>query len=83
VVLLEVQDDGAGFTPYKLAQIQADMNDDSNEITLKESGFGLENVNKRVKLFYGKQYGLSINSQYQAGTRVTLSIPLKDDSTPQ
>jgi two-component system sensor histidine kinase YesM len=83
VVLLQVQDDGAGFTPYKLAQIQADMNDDSNEITLKESGFGLENVNKRVKLFYGKQYGLSINSQYQAGTQVTLSIPLKDDSNPQ
>jgi len=83
LVLLEVQDDGVGFTPYKLAQIQAGMNDDANEITLKESGFGLENVNKRIKLYYGKQYGLSINSQYQAGTRVTVAIPLKDDLHPQ
>jgi two-component system sensor histidine kinase YesM len=83
VVLLEVQDDGVGFTPYKLAQIQAGMDDDTNEISLKESGFGLENVNKRVKLFYGKQYGLSITSQYQEGTQVTLSIPLKDGSNSQ
>ena len=79
-VLLEVQDNGVGFTPYKLAQIQEEINGDSEGITLKESGFGLENVNKRVKLFYGKQYGLAINSHYLEGTQVTLSIPLKDNS---
>ncbi|MBN1992839.1 MAG: sensor histidine kinase [Anaerolineae bacterium] len=78
LVLFEVEDDGVGFTPYKLGQIQAKMNDDSDEIILKESGFGLENVNKRIKLYYGKQYGLSIASQYREGTRVTLAIPLKD-----
>jgi len=78
VVLLEVQDDGVGFTSYKLAQIQQEINNDSEEITLKESGFGLENVNKRIKLFYGKQYGLSIDSHYLEGTRVTAAIPLKN-----
>jgi two-component system sensor histidine kinase YesM len=83
LILLEVQDDGVGFTPYKLAQIRANMDDDSDQITLKESGFGLENVNKRVKLYYGKQYGLSVHSQYQEGTCVTLAIPLKDDSNSQ
>lgn len=77
-VLLEVQDDGVGFTTYKLAQIQQEIDDDSEEITLKESGFGLENVNKRIKLFYGKQYGLSIDSHYLEGTRVTVAIPLKN-----
>lgn len=84
VVLLEVQDNGVGITPYKLAQIQAEINSDSDEITIKESGFGLENVNKRIKLFYGKQYGLSISSQYLEGTRVMVTIPLKDNSaSPQ
>jgi two-component system sensor histidine kinase YesM len=78
VVLLEVQDDGVGLTPYKLARIQADINNDSDEVTLNEGGFGLENVNKRIKLYYGKQYGLTIHSQYQTGTRVTVAIPLKD-----
>jgi two-component system sensor histidine kinase YesM len=82
VVLLEVQDDGVGFTPYKLARIQEEINNDSDEITLKESGFGLENVNKRIKLFYGKQYGLSIDSHYLEGTRVTVAIPLTDNANP-
>jgi two-component system sensor histidine kinase YesM len=80
LVLLEVQDDGVGFTSYKLGQIQAHLDGDSDTITLKKSGFGLENVNKRIKLFYGKHYGLSIHSQYREGTRVTLAIPLKDGS---
>lgn len=76
-VLFEVEDDGVGFTPDKLAQVQAEMNDDSSELILKESGFGLENVRKRIRLYYGKEYGLSIKSQYQVGTRVTLVIPNK------
>lgn len=83
VVLLEVQDNGVGFTAYKLAQIQAEIDSDSDEIAIKESGFGLENVNKRIKLFYGKQYGLHISSQYLEGTRVTVTIPLKDNSDLQ
>jgi two-component system sensor histidine kinase YesM len=83
VVLVEVQDDGVGFTQYKLSRIREEINNDSDEITLKEGGFGLENVNKRIKLFYGKQYGLSINSQYLEGTRVTVTIPLTDNSNPQ
>lgn len=79
LILLEVQDDGVGLTPYKLAQVQASLNDDSSEISLKESGFGLENVNKRIKLFYGRQYGITVHSQYQSGTLVTLAIPMQID----
>jgi two-component system sensor histidine kinase YesM len=82
LVLLEVQDDGIGFTPYKLAQIQASLTDDSSEISVQESGFGLENVNKRIKLYYGRQYGITVHSQYQSGTRVTLVIPMQIDPGP-
>jgi two-component system sensor histidine kinase YesM len=77
-VLLEVEDDGIGFTPQKLAQVQTELSDNSDEIRL-ESGFGIDNVNKRIKLYYGKQYGLSIKSEYNAGTCVTLMIPAKKD----
>lgn len=80
-VLLEVEDDGVGFTPYKLGQVQSRLNGDTGELCLQETGFGLENVNKRIKLYYGKQYGLSIKSEYQTGTRVTLAIPWKQDLT--
>jgi two-component system sensor histidine kinase YesM len=79
-VVLEVEDDGIGFTPEKLARVQAELSDDSGDIRL-ESGYGIDNVNKRIKLYYGKQYGLSIKSEYQAGTRVTLVIPAKKDNT--
>jgi two-component system sensor histidine kinase YesM len=78
LVRLEVQDDGVGFTPYKLAQTRAILNDDTGEISLKEGGFGLVNVNKRVKLYYGKQYGLYIQSEYLAGTQAVVRIPLQD-----
>jgi two-component system, sensor histidine kinase YesM len=81
-VLLEVEDDGIGFTPDKLAQLNAELKDDSGDIRL-ESGFGIGNVNKRIRLYYGKQYGLSVKSELNTGTCVTLVIPAqKDDGSP-
>ena len=76
-VLLEVEDDGIGFTPEKLAQLQAELDDDSGDIKL-ESGFGIGNVNKRIRLYYGKQYGLSVQSEYNTGTCATLVIPARN-----
>jgi two-component system sensor histidine kinase YesM len=78
-VLLEVQDDGVGCTPYRLARIQERLDDESYEISQEDGGFGLANVNKRIKLYYGNQYGLSIDSQYQEGTRVAVTIPLQEN----
>jgi two-component system sensor histidine kinase YesM len=73
-VQLEVEDNGIGFTPEKLARLQAELEDDSGDIRL-ESGFGIGNVNKRIRLYYGKQYGISIISEYHTGSLVTLVIP--------
>jgi len=75
-ILLEVEDDGIGFPPDKLAKLLAELNDDSGDIKL-ESGFGIGNVNKRIRLYYGKLYGVSIRSEYNTGTCVTLVIPAK------
>ena len=80
-ILLEVEDDGIGFTPEKLAQLRADLNDDSGDIKL-ESGFGIGNVNNRIRLYYGKSYGVSIRSEYNSGTCVTLIIPAKTETIP-
>ena len=73
-ILLEVEDDGIGFTPEKLAHLQAELEDDSGDIQM-ESGYGIGNVNKRIRLYYGKEYGLSVKSEYNLGTCVTLVIP--------
>ena len=77
-ILIEVEDDGIGFTSEKLAQLQAELDDNSGEIRL-ETGFGIGNVNQRTKLYYGKQYGLSVRSEYNTGTCVTLVIPAKKE----
>jgi two-component system sensor histidine kinase YesM len=81
-ILIEVEDDGIGFTSEKLAQLQAELDDDSGEIRL-ETGFGIGNVNQRTKLYYGKQYGLSVKSEYNTGTCVTLVIPAKKDESTE
>jgi two-component system sensor histidine kinase YesM len=90
-VFLEVEDDGIGFTGYKLDKVQHRLNghadeyarsqiqfgNEHGELSLEEQGFGLENVNQRIRLYYGKEYGLSIESQFQVGTQVRLVIPMK------
>ena len=79
-VLLEVEDDGIGLTPERLAQLQAELDDDSGDMKL-ESGFAIGNVNKRIRLYYGRQYGLSIRSEYNTGTCATLVIPaIRDEA---
>jgi two-component system, sensor histidine kinase YesM len=75
-IILHVEDNGIGFTPEKLAQLRAELEDDSGDIML-ESGFGIGNVNKRIRLYYGKPYGLTVESEYNSGTCVTLIIPAK------
>lgn len=80
LVLLEVCDDGVGLTPYKLGKIEAQLAENSDVISRMEDGFGLSNVNKRIKLYYGPQYGLTIDSKYQEGTKITVAIPLQRDT---
>jgi two-component system, sensor histidine kinase YesM len=79
-ILLEVEDNGIGFTPEKLAQLQAELADESGEIKL-ESGYAIGNVNRRIRLYYGRQYGLAVTSEYSTGTCASLVIPARKDST--
>jgi two-component system, sensor histidine kinase YesM len=82
-ILLEVEDDGIGLTPERLDQLLAELNDDSGDMKL-ESGFAIGNVNKRIRLYYGRQYGLSLESEYNTGTCATLVIPaIRDEAVEQ
>jgi two-component system sensor histidine kinase YesM len=81
-ILLEVEDNGIGFTSQKLAQLRFELEEDSGDFKF-ESGFGLGNVNKRIRLYYGKPYGLSIQSEYTSGTCVRLVIPAKMETLIQ
>lgn len=80
-LLLEVRDNGIGFTSKRLAEIREEIESETAEISIKESGFGLDNVNRRNRLYYGKDFGLQIESRYRYGTRVMLTIPIIYDGS--
>jgi sensor histidine kinase YesM len=61
-------------SPGEAAKLRGELADDSGEIRL-ESGYGIGNVNQRIRLYYGKQYGVSITSEHNAGTCVSILIP--------
>ena len=64
-VLLAVEDNGPG-----MEQEEADK-----LVTYKASGYGLKNVNDRMQLLYGMEYGIKVFSQINQGTRVEMRIP--------
>jgi two-component system, sensor histidine kinase YesM len=74
-ILFEIIDNGIGMTEEKLNEVQAELNNNNVEPLIKESGFGLNNVHKRIKLYYGKDYGLFIQSEYNKGTHISICIP--------
>jgi two-component system sensor histidine kinase YesM len=74
-MFFEIADNGIGIVADKLEQLRSSIN---NEPFLSgDNGFGLCNVNQRIKLYYGKQFGLTIQSEYGVGTKVSAVIPLQ------
>jgi two-component system, sensor histidine kinase YesM len=78
-----VEDNGIGMTPEQLARIRALLDTTDGDSIVSESGYGINNVNQRIKLYYGQEYGLAIESEYLHGTRVSLVIPLQLVPTPR
>lgn len=46
-------------------------------MTYQAKGYGLKNVNDRIKLLYGEEYGVKIFSRPGDGTRVEIRLPKK------
>ncbi|MDU4884874.1 MAG: sensor histidine kinase [Clostridium celatum] len=69
-IVLIIADDGIGIKEDKLHLLLS-----NNLSSAKGSGYGLKNINKRIKLLYGENYGLSFQSNYGHGTKVTIKIP--------
>lgn len=71
----EVIDNGLGMSPEKVEEINNLLH--GNGVYAGEQRyFGLRNVNERIVLAFGKEYGLSITSTLGRGTRVVVHLPL-------
>ena len=75
MVYLIVSDNGVGMEESKLATI---LQEDKKDIN-KFSKVGLNNVNQRVKMYFGEEYGIRIYSKQGEGTRVVIPIPEHED----
>ena len=74
---IRIEDNGIGMTQERLAQIRALLEADAGDAVIGESGYGVNNVNQRIKLYYGQAYGLTIESEYLHGACVSVVIPLQ------
>lgn len=77
---VEVIDNGAGMEPEELEELNARLTLDNNAYFRglggnRRKSIGIENVNRRIKLFYGEQYGLKMESMVGEFTKVTIRIP--------
>ncbi|MCY9660691.1 sensor histidine kinase [Paenibacillus chondroitinus] len=62
---IHVTDNGPGIDKQRLG-----------EILIKQSkGYGLKNVNERIKLVFGKEYGIEVISEIGQGTTMIMTIP--------
>jgi two-component system, sensor histidine kinase YesM len=69
-VVFEVEDNGLGMLPEQLARIWA-----ADEEGPIGKGIGIHNVNERIRLYFGHDYGVTIRSEMETGTCVTITIP--------
>lgn len=67
-----ISDNGVGMKSETAAAI---LNPDQENTVSSGNGIGLRNIDERIKLSYGEKYGLSIWSEPDEGTTVTILIP--------
>ncbi len=72
VIEIVVSDNGQGITPERLEEILERLKEND---TSSGKSIGLTNVNKRIKMYHGDKYGLSISTAVGKGTAITVTLP--------
>ena len=72
-IYLEVEDNGIGMTEEELELLRKKVKGEAE----RERGFGLGNVDERIRLNYGPEFGISFQSKKGEGTLATVCIPKK------
>jgi len=85
-LVIIVMDTGPGIDSVELDALNRRLSLDNdtyfkNLRTESRQSIGIENVNRRIKLFYGDDYGLKIESEKGKFTRIIVSIPVNNEAT--
>lgn len=76
-IVFHVIDNGKGMDRQTLEHLKKKMDNEEERSDGKDSGFGLANVNQRIRQYYGKEFGLSFESQENQGTIASVIIAAK------
>ena len=71
-ILFTVSDDGIGMDRATLEKLRVAITKPCKDT---DSGFGMANVNERIRMNFGPEYGLTLDSGPGRGTMVTVRIP--------
>lgn len=75
-IILIVSDDGIGIEKDALDELNKTLSETS--FTNEKSHIGLSNVNQRIKIIFGDNYGIHVESTVGVGTDVYVTIPKKE-----
>lgn len=67
-----IEDNGLGMLPEQVEHL---FTDTSHIPSRRGSGIGVRNVNERIRLYFGENYGLNIDSEPDEGTRIYIRLP--------
>ena len=83
-VSFTIEDNGAGFTEERLGQVRNELRTGAQDSEKLSSVYGLYNVNKKLKLYYGDQTdGLIIESEAGKGSKISFTIPVNAEITQE
>ncbi len=67
-IILDIEDNGVGMSEEQIAGLFEKENSEKR-------GIGVKNVNDRIKIYFGDRYGITIRSELDVGTCVSIRIP--------
>ena len=79
-LLIDVNDNGTGIDPVHFKQILGDLA--SDEVTVNRR-IGLLNVHRRIRLYYGMDYGLTLLNGFDSGITVRMILPVIKEEMDQ
>lgn len=73
--VLQIKDNGAGMDEQTLSHIF-----EKHKVNYRSNGVGVYNVQKRLQLYYGMDYGITYSSKQGEGTTASIVIPMKQEA---
>lgn len=74
-IFIEIRDNGKGMDYYELGHLRKIMKDEQGD----DNHIGVRNVNQRIRLLFGGEYGVEVDSEKNVGTKVVIHIPYQTE----